>query len=891
MVQKTLVLVDGSGYLFRAFHALPPLTNAEGMPTGAVYGVLNMLRRLAKQYPDADTAVFFDPPGKTQRHDLFPDYKANRGSMPEDLVVQIKPLQDLIRAQGYPLNVVPGYEADDVIATVAKKACESGLAVVIVTGDKDFAQLVDGSLTLVDTMYNKHYDRESVKEKFGVYPEHVTDYLALVGDTSDNIPGVEKVGPKTALKWLDTYGDLAGVIKNAAFISGKVGENLRQSLENLRLYKQLVTIDSDVPLPFSLVDLSPNQPDDKFLQEQYLHLGFKAWHKELQSQRSYSQVAYMLVSKPAQCQGMVTVISQSPGPIAILGLSDTKHYGAEVNGLALVVGKHAFYVPIAIKQNEDNQEIGITWSELVGFFRPILQQSDRLWVGVDVKTLLRRFYESGAIFSGSIYDVSVMGYVQAGPGRLSLPAMALDFLKKSIPEQEEVFGKGAKVKTVSEVGVDNCAQYLISHAQQALALYDYFSHLWTGEKNANAKIYDKVEKPLVAILAQMENKGVLIDQDYLVNMSQGMQKRLVKLEQDAHAQAGVDFNLASPKQLQEVLYDRLGLSVLEKTPTGMPSTSESVLSQLAEIHPLPGLLLEHRSLAKLKSTYVDALPRCVSPVTGRVHCAFQQTVTATGRLSCTDPNLQNIPIRTEDGRKIRQAFIASARSCLVGLDYSQIELRIMAHISQDVGLLDAFSRGADVHRRTASDVFGVSEDSVSSEQRRFAKVINFGLIYGMSAYGLARQLAVTRDQAQGYIDAYFQQYPGVKQYMQNTRDFAREHGYVETLLGRKLYLPDINAQQAPLRKQAERAAINAPMQGTASELIKLSMHAVQRVLSNYSNKAFLILQVHDELVFEVDDSIVEDFMPQVKHAMESVMQLKVPLLVSTGMGSTWGMLH
>lgn len=891
MVQKTLVLVDGSGYLFRAFHALPPLTNSEGMPTGAVYGVLNMLRRLAKQYPDADTAVFFDPPGKTQRHDLFPEYKANRGSMPEDLVVQIKPLQDLIRAQGYPLNVVPGYEADDVIATVAKKACESGLAVVIVTGDKDFAQLVDGSLTLVDTMYNKHYNRESVKEKFGVYPEHVTDYLALVGDTSDNIPGVEKVGPKTALKWLDTYGDLAGVIKNSAFISGKVGENLRRSLENLRLYKQLVTIDRDVPLPFSLVDLSPNQADDKFLQEQYLHLGFKAWHKELQGQRSYSHVAYMLVSQPAQCQGMVTVISQMRGPVAILGLSDTKHYGAEVNGLALVVGKHAFYVPIATNQDQDNQETGITWSKLVDFFKPLLQQSDRLWVGVDVKTLLRRFFENGAIFSGSIYDISVMGYVQAGPGRLSLPAMALDFLKKSIPEQEEIFGKGAKLKTVSEVGVDNCAQYLISHAQQALGLYDYFSHLWTGEKSANVKIYDTVEKPLVSILAQMENKGVLIDQDYLLNMSQGMQVRLVQLEQDARAQAGVDFNLASPKQLQEVLYDKLGLSILEKTPTGMPSTSESVLSQLAELHPLPGLLLEHRSLAKLKSTYVDALPRCVSPVTGRVHCAFQQTVTATGRLSCTDPNLQNIPIRTEDGRKIRQAFIASPRSCLVGLDYSQIELRIMAHISQDVGLLDAFSRGADVHRRTACDVFGVSEDSVSSEQRRFAKVINFGLIYGMSAYGLARQLAVSRDQAQGYIDAYFQQYPGVKQYMQNTRDFAREHGYVETLLGRKLYLPDISAQQAPIRKQAERAAINAPMQGTASELIKLSMHAVQKVLSNYPNQAFLILQVHDELVFEVDEHVVEDFIPQVKHAMESVMQLRVPLLVSTGVGSTWGKLH
>ena len=887
-MNKLLILVDGSGYLFRAFHALPPLTNAEGMPTGAVYGVLNMLRRLEKMYPDAEVAVFFDPPGKTQRHDYFPDYKANRGTMPEDLAVQIQPLKDVIQAQGYPLHVVPGYEADDVIATVARICCDQGRKVLISTGDKDFAQLVSPEITIVDTMHNKTYDREAVLKKFGVYPEQIVDYLALVGDTADNIPGVPKVGPKTAVKWLQSYGSVEGVIKNSAFISGKVGEYLRAAVKDLPLYKRLVQIDQHVPLPFAYEDLVQGGPDYEVLKEQYGRLGFRSWHKEVSGKRSYAPTAYTLIDSEAMLKGMSAVFSHSQDPIVLLGVADSTEYGAPLGGLACCVGKNTFYIACV---SPDSSE-GLSWAVVAQAFQGVFQEANREWVFHGAKVLLRRFMEQGVVCVGRVYDVMVMGYVDAGPGRLSVAAMALDYLQESLPEPEEVFGQGAKLQSVFSVPPETCAQFVCSHALAVLRLRQTFMAKWSAQEVAKVtEVYQDVDGPLVKVLAEMENHGVLVDIRFLEVMSEDMGKRLASLEQRAFDTAGQVFNLSSPKQLQEILYDNLGLPVLEKTPTGQPSTSESVLSQLVEHSALPKILLEHRSLAKLKSTYVDALPRCLSPKTGRVHCAFQQVVTATGRLSCQDPNLQNIPIRTEDGRKIRQAFIAAPGCSLVGLDYSQIELRIMAHISQDSALLEAFTQGEDVHSRTASDVFSVAPEAVSSEQRRFAKVINFGLIYGMSSYGLARQLGVGREEAQGYIEAYFRQYPGVKRYMEETRDFAKTHGYVETLLGRRLYLPDVRAQNQVLRKQAERAAINAPMQGTASELIKLSMIAAQNLLAEYGEQAHLLLQVHDELVFEVRDEVVSEFVPKVRAVMESAMTLRVPLLVTVGQGQHWGEIH
>lgn len=887
-MQKCLILVDGSGYLFRAFHALPPLTNAEGVPTGAVYGVLNMLRRLEKMYPDCEVAVFFDPPGKTQRHDYFPEYKANRGSMPEDLAVQIQPLKDVIQAQGYPLHVVPGYEADDVIATVARLCCEQGREVIISTGDKDFAQLVSADITIVDTMHNKTYDREAVLKKFGVYPEQIVDYLALVGDTADNIPGVAKVGPKTAVKWLQSYGSVEGIIKNAAFISGKVGEYLRASVKDLPLYKKLVQIDQDVPLPFVYEDLVRGEQDYDALREHYAKLGFRSWHKEVSGKRAYATVAYTLVDSQAMLNGLSAVLQNSPDPVALLALADSVEYGAKVAGLACVVGNNTFYIPCAA----EGTETGLSWSRVAQAFHSGFADGNRKWVFHGAKSLLRRFLEQDIACAGQVLDVMVMGYVQAGPGRLSVSSMALDYLQESLPEPVEIFGQGAKAQSVFAVPQDACAQFLCGHARAVVRLSQVLLTQWAEQgSNQDAKVYDDIDGPLVQVLAKMEDSGVLVDTQFLEVMSKDMAQRLDVLEKRAYEEAGQTFNLSSPKQLQEILYDKLGLPVLEKTPTGQPSTSESVLSQLVDHSALPAILLEHRSLMKLKSTYVDALPRCISAQTGRVHCAFQQVVTATGRLSCQDPNLQNIPIRTEDGRKIRQAFIAAPGTCLVGLDYSQIELRIMAHISQDPALLEAFTQGEDVHKRTACDVFGVTPDVVTPDQRRFAKVINFGLIYGMSSYGLARQLGVGREEAQGYIDAYFRQFPGVKRYMVETRDFAKAHGYVETLMGRRLVLPDIQAQNQVLRKQAERAAINAPMQGTASELIKLSMIASEKLLAEYQGRAHLLLQVHDELVFEVEESLAAEFVPKVKTVMESAMTLRVPLLVSVGQGQHWGEIH
>ncbi|MBL97075.1 MAG: DNA polymerase I [Legionellales bacterium] len=880
-MQRQVVLVDGSGYLFRAFHALPPLTNPEGMPTGAIYGVMNMLRRLDQDYPDAEVVVVFDPPGPTARHDVFPDYKANRGKMPDELSVQIAPLHRLIEAKGYPLCIVPKQEADDVIGTLARLFIEDGATVIICTGDKDFAQLVGDDVVLLDTMRDQLLDSRGVINKFGVRPDQIVDYLALIGDTSDNIPGVMKVGPKTAVKWLDAYGNIDSLIDHADHLSGKVGESFRSTIDALPLYRKLVTICQHVDLPFDWRKLTRGRQDTPFLLSSFKDLGFKTWLKELGGSETALTTAFELINDIEQLK----VCCQAIQAGTVVGLScyeidspkDTKPTGDMV-ALGLSYEGGVLVVPCLPMRDVTH---GCEWPDVLSVFASSVFASNQV-VLVNAKPFYKHLLFHGMVLPNRLEDITALAYAIKGPNRIGLIDLVGEFSGDPLPDRDDVLGKGAKRPDSGALSGQTLGALL---AQEALAQQSLWGILC--EKDVDAyRLYDEIDAPLIKSLAQMEHRGVLLDAALLESQSVVMASQIDSLNIQAHSLAGEPFNTASVKQLQTILYDKLGLPVIEKTPKGDPSTSEQVMTTLGETFELPRLILEIRSISKLKSTYVDALPAL--SYQGRVHCSFQQTVTATGRLSCQNPNLQNIPIRTEAGRSVRKGFIAPDGYQLLSFDYSQIELRIMAHISKDAALVEAFNTGADVHNVTAAELFSMSPEDVGANERRIAKVINFGLIYGMSAFGLAKQLGLDRSTAQAYIDLYFSRYPSVKEYMADTRLQAARDGYVKTVLGRKIHLPDIKHNKVSVRKAAERAAINAPMQGTAAELIKLAMLRVEDVLQSYDDMAYLTIQVHDELIFEVKSQCVDQLIPKIRDAMTQVMSLDVPLIVNASVGNNWG---
>jgi len=905
MAEKTLVLVDGSSYLFRAYHALPLLTNSKGEYTNAILGVTNMLKKLVETYPEAYFGVIFDAPGKTFRNDMYPEYKANRASMPDELREQIKPLHQLIKAMGLPLVMEPGVEADDVIGTLAKQAEEEDLNVVISTGDKDIAQLVTNKTSLINTMNNQWLDEEGVKEKFGVPPDMIIDYLALMGDTSDNIPGVPKVGPKTAAKWLNAYGSLDEIIARADEVKGKVGESLRDHLDAIPLSKELVTIKCDVPLDKAPADLIRTQPDTETLKEMVSHYEFNSWLKQLGGTKASTVASEQVDEKPLPAKTELTVETILDEAtfnqwLAKLTEAELFAFDTETTHLdytkALVVGVsfaieagHAAYVPLAHSYPGAPQQLSRQW--VLDQLKPLLESESARKVGQNLKYDANVLANHGISLAGICHDTMLQSYVlNSTASRHNMDALAEKYLGQETIHYEDVAGKGAKQICFDQVSIELAAPYAAEDADITLRLHQ---HIFPQLKQIDslATVYETIEMPLVPVLARMEQTGVLVDEQMLSQQSGELTASIKALETQAHEAAGQPFNLGSPKQIQEILYDKLGLPVLKKTPKGQPSTAESVLQDLAVDFPLPRLILEHRSLSKLRSTYTDKLPKQINPVTGRVHTSYHQAVAATGRLSSSDPNLQNIPVRSEEGRRIRQAFIAEEGFTVMAADYSQIELRIMAHLSQDTGLLQAFKEGLDVHKATAAEVFGVPVDQVETHQRRSAKAINFGLIYGMSAFGLAKQLDIDRGAAQGYINLYFERYPGVKQYMDETRELAREQGYIETLFGRRLYLPDILAKNGQRRQYAERTAINAPMQGTAADIIKLAMLSVDNWLQVDKPAVRMVMQVHDELVFEVENSYLDQAASIIQQKMSGAASLDVPLVVDVGMGKNWDEAH
>ena len=905
----TLLLVDGSSYLYRAFHALPDLRNSAGEPTGAIRGVLSMLRRLESDYSAEYRACVFDAKGKTFRDDWYPEYKAHRPPMPDDLRVQIEPLNEAIRAEGWPLLSVEGVEADDVIGTLTRQACEAGWDVVISTGDKDLTQLVRPGVRWVNTMSEEVLDESGVTEKFGVPPERIVDYLTLIGDTVDNVPGVEKCGPKTALKWLAEYGSLDDIIANADKVGGKVGENLRRHLDFLPLGRRLVTVATDVELPVALEGLTAREDDKAALRALYERLEFRGWLRDLEEKEmekemgSDSIFSEKIESDPiSSIERHYDTILGWPafdawlGKIEAAGLTafDTETtsldpMAARLVGMSFSVepGK-AVYLPLAHRGPDTPSQLPL--DEVLARLKPWLESDEHAKLGQNLKYDAHVLANHGIRLGGIAADTLLESYVLESDKTHDMDSLASRHLGVRTIPYTDVCGKGAKQIGFDEVTIERATEYAAEDADITLRLHRLFDGRLQAEP-ALAALYRDIELPVLGVLFDMERTGVLIDPFLLASHSEELGRRLVELEGKAHELAGQPFNLGSPKQLGEILFDKLGLPVVKKTATGKPSTDEEVLTQLADDFPLPKLLLEHRSLAKLKSTYADKLPRMVNPRTGRVHTSFSQAVAVTGRLASSDPNLQNIPIRTEEGRRIRAAFIAPKGHVIVSADYSQIELRIMAHLSKDERLLGAFAKGEDVHRATASEVFGVPPDEVSYEQRRYAKVINFGLIYGMSAHGLARNLGIERAAAQSWIDRYFARYPGVARYMEETKAAARAQGYVETVFGRRLYLPDIRAQQVGRRQGAERAAINAPMQGTAADLIKKATIATHRWLAESGLSSRLILQVHDELVLEVPEAELDQVRETLPRLMGDVADLSVPLLVEVGAGANWDEAH
>lgn len=936
-MSKSVVLIDGSSYLFRAFHAIPLLTNSRGVHTNAVKGVISMIKRLQKDYPDAQMVAVFDAKGKTFRNDMYPEYKAHRPPMPDELREQIEPIHNIIRAMGLPLLIIDGVEADDVIGTLAVQAESSGCQVIVSTGDKDMAQLVDSHVSLINTMTNTFLDVEGVKEKFGVPPEHIIDYLALMGDKVDNIPGVPKVGEKTAVGLVAGLGSLEEIyanldkVKDLAFRGAKtMAVKLEEHQEQAFLSKQLATIKCDVALEQPLGELKSTATDKTALLELYRNMEFKAWIAELTdettsraantSAATSSETASSEESRATMAEAGAdtdkedVIVSAEPGQydmvltqavldgwIEQLKTSELFAFDTETTSLnykdarivgvsfAVAVGKAA-YVPLA--HDYEGAPVQLDREAVLAQLKPLLEDNKLKKVGQHMKYDAHVLANHGINLQGVQFDTQLESYVlDSVATRHDMDSLALKYLGYKTTSFEDVAGKGAKQKTFNQVELDVAGPYAAEDADITLRLHQT---LWPKlqQQGALAKVFTDIEMPAMPILTAMESLGALIDADKLHEQSAELEQKLQQLEQQAHDVAGQVFNLGSPKQLGEILYQKLGLPVKKKTPKGAPSTAEDVLVELAdEGHELPKIILENRSLSKLKSTYTDKLPTMIAGSTGRVHTSYHQAVAATGRLSSSDPNLQNIPIRSEEGRRIRQAFIAPPGYKLVAADYSQIELRIMAHLSGDAGLLKAFSEGRDVHRATAAEVFGVSEADVTDNQRRSAKAINFGLIYGMSAFGLAKQLGIGRGEAQDYVNLYFERYPGVRDYMDNTREHAKDLGYVETIFGRRLYLPEIKSRNAPRRQHAERTAINAPMQGSAADIIKRAMIRVANWLPDSGFDARMIMQVHDELVLEVKADQAEGFAEALKQQMQDAAELRVPLLVEAGIGDNWDEAH
>jgi DNA polymerase-1 len=924
---KTLLLVDGSSYLYRAFHAMPDLRNRQNEPTGAIQGVLNMLRRLHKEYPADYSACIFDAKGKTFRDDIYTEYKANRASMPDDLRAQVAPLHEAIKAMGWPLIMEEGVEADDVIGALAKQAEREGVRVIISTGDKDIAQLVNEHVTIVNTMSNEVLDIAGVINKFGLPPERIVDYLILIGDTSDNVPGVEKVGPKTAVKWLTQYGSLENIVANADNITGVVGENLRKALPWLPTARELITIRCDVGIQESLSDLAPRAMDKNKLAELFEHFDFKSWRRELDSMGGepvsvtpltmptssgdlFAPTSETINTPPTETtvdytpittRNYATILSEADLDVWLEKINQAKLvcFDTETTSLdpmtAKIVGMSfsveagtGAYLPLT--HDYFDAPVQLNLAATLAKVRPILENSAIKKVGQNLKYDQHVLANHGIALRGIAHDTLLQSYVFESHKTHNMDDLAMRHLGIKTISFDEVAGKGAKQVGFNQVTVEVAAEYAAEDADITLQLHKAMYPVIQADDKLDF-IYSQVEMPSREVLFTIERNGVLIDQGMLNRQSNEIGMKLMDLEKQAFELAGQPFNLASPKQLQEILFGKLGIKPTKKTPSGAPSTDEDVLQELALDYPLPKVLLEYRGLAKLKSTYTDKLPKMINAQTGRVHTSYNQAVAITGRLASSDPNLQNIPVRTAEGRRIREAFIAPTGSVIVSADYSQIELRIMAHLSQDEGMLSAFANNEDIHRATAAEIFGCEREAVTSEQRRYAKVINFGLIYGMSAFGLAQNLNIERSAAQSYIERYFARYPGVRAYMQDTRELAKQKGYVETYFGRRLWVPEINSSNGMRRAGAERAAINAPMQGTAADLIKLAMIAVQNWIAAQQLQTKLIMQVHDELVLEVPEAeldLVKTMLPQL---MQNVAKLDVPLLAEVGVGKNWEAAH
>ena len=897
--QKKLVLVDGSSYLFRAYHARGVnLTSPTGKPTGVIYIVLNMLSKLVKDEQPDRIAVVFDAKGKTFRNDIYPDYKANRPPMPDDLREQIEPLHEIIRARGLPLISIEGVEADDVIGTLSKQATEQGYEVLISTGDKDMAQLVNDQVRLINTMNNHFMDAQGVVEKFQVRADQIIDYLALMGDSSDNIPGVPKVGPKTAAKWIEEYGNLQGVMKHAEDIQGKVGENLRESLDFLPMSYELAKIKLDCDIDLDIDELVLRPRDHDTLAEYYREFGFTRWYDELDSNNGGAD-------KPAKTRPEASyecVLEQSRFEYWLKRLQQARYFAVDTEttsidymlarlvgiSLCLEPGK-ACYIPL--NHDYDGAPKQLDKKAVLVALKPILENPAIGKIGQNIKYDAHIFIGEGIRMRGIADDTMLESYVlNSTASRHNMDDLAKFYLDRDTIHFEDIAGKGARQKTFDQIEIEAASDYAAEDADVTLQLHEVLS-AGLGEDAKLESVYREIEMPLVDVLIDVEQNGVLIDPDMLKKQGGEIDHKLTQIVEQIYQQAGQVFNLSSPKQIQEVLYEKLELPVLRKTPKGQPSTAEDVLEELAADYEIPALILEHRSLNKLLSTYIDKLPQEIDTRTGRVHTSYQQAVASTGRLSSTSPNLQNIPIRTAEGRRIREAFIAAPGCRILALDYSQIELRIMAHLSADDSLLGAFERKLDVHRATAAEVFGIGLEQVSTEQRRAAKAINFGLIYGMSAFGLGRQLNIGRNEAQQYVDTYFERYPGVKRYMEETKELARRQGYVETVFGRRLYLPDINARNANLRQYAERTAINAPMQGSAADIIKRAMIRIHQWLADKDDACKMIMQVHDELVFEVAEQQVESRRDAIAELMTGAAELSVRLEVDAGIGSNWNEAH
>ncbi|MGH8127043.1 MAG: DNA polymerase I [Gammaproteobacteria bacterium] len=887
-MSKRLILVDGSSYLYRAFHALPPFATSDGRPTGAVYGVLNMLRKLLREEPSSHIGVVFDAPGPTFRDELFERYKANRAPMPDDMRPQVEPLLIAIQALGLPLLRETGVEADDVIGTLAHEAADAGYDVVIVTGDKDMAQLVNDRITLLDTMRDRRLDSAGVEEKFGVPPTCIIDLLALMGDTSDNIPGVHGVGPKTAAKWLQDYGSLDELLAHADDIKGKAGERLRDSFDDIQLSRELATIKCDVKLDVEPAGLTAGEPDTEALRQIYADLEFKSWLAELgEAESAAPERDYEIVTTEAQLDAWIKRLEKSELFAVDTETTSLDYLMARIVGISFALAADdATYVPLAHTEAQPFDREAV-----LERLRPLLESAERGKVGHHLKYDAHVFANHGIKLAGIRHDTLLESYVlDPTAGRHDMDSLAERALNEKTIDYDEVTGTGRKRIGFEDVPIEAAGQYAAEDADITWRLHE---NLWPRLQALPraCEVYESIELPIVPVLLAMERHGVLIDCDQLAKQSAELEKRMAELQQAAWDCAGQEFNLSSPVQLGEILYDKLALPARHKTPKGQPSTAEKVLLELADEHELPKLILDYREVSKLRSTYTEKLPASVNPSTGRVHTSYNQTGTSTGRLSSSDPNLQNIPVRSEEGRRIRQAFIAPPGCVVLAADYSQVELRIMAHLSGDQGLRKAFAEKLDIHTATAAEVLGKKMDEVTAEERRAAKATNFGLIYGMSAFGLARQLGISRGEAEDYINRYFDRYPGVRHYMDSTREQARRDGYVETLFGRRLYVPEISSRNMQRRQGAERAAINAPMQGTAADIIKRAMITIHAWCARDAVPATLIMQVHDELVFEVEEKFVDTAREEIRRQMQDAADLSVPLVVDIGTGANWDEAH